>query len=152
MNQPLKPGVDYIGISTPFFCNDGKGQFLLHKRSKNCRDEHGRWDPGGGKLEFGITPEENVLREVREEYGCDGEIQEPVPPHSLVREWEGQRTHWLSIPFFVKVDPQKVRNNEPENIDELGWFPLHALPSPLHTGFARTLSQFPHLFEKYARL
>ncbi|HEY4495194.1 MAG TPA: hypothetical protein VI998_04000 [Patescibacteria group bacterium] len=31
----MKLGIDYIGISTPFYCNDGQGCFLLHKRSKN---------------------------------------------------------------------------------------------------------------------
>ncbi len=60
----LKPGVDYIGVTTSFYCNDGKGNFLLHKRSKNTRDENGRWDPGGGQLEFGEKPEKGVLREV----------------------------------------------------------------------------------------
>jgi len=27
-------GIDYIGITTPFYCNDGKGNFLFHKRSQ----------------------------------------------------------------------------------------------------------------------
>lgn len=30
----MEPGVDYIGISTPFYCNDGHGLFLLHKEVK----------------------------------------------------------------------------------------------------------------------
>ena len=60
----MKPGIDYIGITTPFYCNDGNSLFLLHKRSKNCRDEHGRWDPGSGQLEHGLTLEENVFKEI----------------------------------------------------------------------------------------
>jgi hypothetical protein len=31
------------------------------------------------------------------------------------------------------VDPTKVKNNEPEKIDEIGWFSLDKLPSPLHS-------------------
>lgn len=145
----MKPGIDYIGITTPFYCSDGKGLFLLHKRSKNCRDEHGRWDPGSGQLNFGCTPEENVLREVAEEYGCKGEIQEQLPIHSIFREWDGKKTHWLAIPFFVKVDPEKVKNNEPEKIDEIGWFSLDKLPKPLHTGFNFTFTNYREYFEKY---
>ena len=145
----MKPGVDYIGITTPFYCNDGDGLFLLHKRSKNCRDEHGRWDPGSGQLDFGCTPEENVLREVAEEYGCKGEIQEQLPVHSIFREWDGKKTHWLAIPFFVKVNPKEVKNNEPEKIDEIGWFPLNKLPEPLHTGFNFTFKNYQKYFEKY---
>ncbi len=147
----MKPGIDYIGISTPFYCNDGQGLFLFHKRSKNCRDEHGMWDPGSGQLDFGWTPEENALREVAEEYGCQGEIQGSVPPHSIFREQEGKKTHWLVIPFFVKVNPAEVKNNEPHKIDEIGWFPLDKLPTPLHTGFNFTFTTFRTHFDKYLR-
>jgi ADP-ribose pyrophosphatase YjhB (NUDIX family) len=41
----------------------------MHCRSKNCRDEQGCWDCGGGSMEFGETFEETVKREVEEEYG-----------------------------------------------------------------------------------
>ncbi|MCL5411182.1 MAG: NUDIX domain-containing protein [Patescibacteria group bacterium] len=147
----MKPGVDFIGISTPFYCNDGKGLFLFHKRSKNCRDEHGAWDVGSGKLEFGLTPEENVLKEVLEEYGCHGEIQEAFPVHSMFREWQGQKTHWIAIPFFIKINPAEVQINEPESMDEIGWFSLDALPDPLHTGFRYTFERYHQHFEKYWR-
>lgn len=142
-------GIDYIGISTPFFCNDGKGNFLFHKRSRNCRDENGRWDAGSGKLDFGVGLEENVLREVEEEYGCRGEIQERLPTHDIFREHNGVKTHWVVVPFFIKVNPKEVKNNEPEKIDELGWFKLDNLPQPLHTGFQFTLSHSQEYFEKY---
>lgn len=144
-------GLDYIGISTPFYCNDGKGNFLLHKRSAHCRDEQGRWDSGGGKLDFGVSVEENVLREIKEEYGCTGEIQERAPTHDIFRESGGVKTHWLAVPFFVKVNPAEVRINEPHKMDEIGWFRLDALPDPLHTAFQFTLASFPEYFKKYAQ-
>ncbi len=145
----MKPGIDYIGITTPFYCHNGNGLFLLHKRSENCRDEHGRWDSGSGKLEFGMTPEENVLKEVMEEYGCKGEIEEHLPAHSLFRQHEGKKTHWISIPFVIKVNPKEVKNNEPEKIVEIGWFSLDNLPQPLHTGFNFTLNAYKEHFDKY---
>jgi ADP-ribose pyrophosphatase len=143
----VKPGEDYIGISTPFYCNDGKGNFLFHKRSKNCRDEQGKWDPGGGKLEFGLTPEENVLKEVKEEYGCKGKIQKSIPPHTILRINNGKETHWIAFPFFIKVKKSEVKINEPEKIDELGWFRLNKLPKPLHTGFSWTFKHYPKYFK-----
>ncbi len=145
----MKTGIDYVGITTPFYCNDGKGNFLLHKRSRNCRDEHGRWDPGSGKLDFGVSLEENVLREVVEEYGCKGEIQECLPAHDIFREHNGIKTHWLAVPFFIKVNPKEVKNNEPEKIDEIGWFRLDNLPKPLHTGFQFSFTKFRENFDKY---
>lgn len=87
----IRAGIDYIGITTPFYCNDGKGKFLFHKRSKNCRDEQGAWDPGGGQLEFGQSLENSVLREVIEEYGCAGEIQGLLPAHSIFRTSNGKK-------------------------------------------------------------
>src|SRR3989344_6070645 len=145
----MKPGIDYTGISTPFYCHDGAGNFVLHKRSVKCRDEHGKWDCGGGQLHFGELPEEGVLREVSEEYGCAGEIEAQLPAHTVLREVDGVRTHWLAIPFVICVDPLKVRLNEPEYMDRLGWFRLDGLPSPLHTGLQRALEKFPEYFENY---
>lgn len=147
----MQVGVDFTGVTTPFYCTDGKGSFLLHKRSKNCRDEQGRWDLGSGRLGFGQDVEHSVLREVREEYGCNGKILEQFPAHSIHREHNGSKTHWLAIPFVVLVNPDEVRNNEPDKIDEIGWFTLDALPQPLHTGFQQTLKQYGHLLQKYSK-
>ncbi|HRN96721.1 MAG TPA: NUDIX hydrolase [Candidatus Levybacteria bacterium] len=147
--KDLIPGVDYIGITTPFYCNDGKGKFVMHKRSKNTRDEHGTWDFGGGKVEFGAQLEESVLREVFEEYGVKGKIQEQVPPHSIIRTHNGKETHWLAIPFFVKVNLKKVINNEPHKIDEIGFFTLDTLPTPIHSGVEKSMKKYSEFFAKY---
>ncbi|OGY56387.1 MAG: hypothetical protein A2119_02495 [Candidatus Colwellbacteria bacterium GWA2_46_10] len=146
----MKPGIDYVGITTPFYCHDGKGNFLLHKRSKQCRDEQGRWDAGSGQLEFGMTVEENVLKEVMEEYGCSGEIQEQLPAHPILREQNGKKTHWIAISSFILVDPKDVKNNEPHKIDEIGWFKLSDFPEPLHTGFQHSLNTYRNFFDKYS--
>jgi len=138
----MKPGVDFTGITTPFYCNDGKDKFLLHKRSVNCRDEHGAWDPGSGRLGFGETPEESVIREVQEEYGCSGKIQKHLPIHSLAREWKGKQTHWLVIPFLILVNPTEAKINEPDKMNEIGWFTLDNLPKPLHTGAQHFLANY----------
>ena len=61
-------GVDYPGVTVVFLCHDGKGNYLLGKRSKNCRDEQGRWDSGGGGLDLGSSVEETLKREIKEEY------------------------------------------------------------------------------------
>ena len=110
------------------------------------RDEYGTWDPGSGELEFGSSVKDNILREVKEEYGCDGEIQELLPAHSIFREMDGAQTHWIAIAAFVLVDPDQVELTEPDKFSELGWFTLDTLPSPLHQGFASTFEQFKATF------
>ena len=145
----MRIGFDYVGISTPFYCHDGNGNLLMHRRTKECRDEHERWDAGSGKLEFNLSLEENVLREVLEEYGCKGEIQEQLPAHNIFREWNGEKTHWLAVPFVVKVNPQEVTIGEPNKISEIGWFTIDQLPGPLHSGFAYTFNRYKDYFKKY---
>lgn len=148
MTEVLRPGFDYVGVSTPFYCHDSKGRLLLAKRTEQARDEHGRWDPGSGELALGSSVEANILREVREEYGCEGTIQYILPPHSIIRAMEGRETHWLALAAFVLVDPEQVKLMEPDKFSEFGWFTLDALPTPLHEGFRFTLSTFRDDFER----
>lgn len=147
----LKPGVDYTGVSISFYCHSNDGLFVLHKRSDKCRDEIGAWDFGGGKLEFGEDPIEGVLREVLEEYGVVGEIVEQLPAHSIVRDHLGAKTHWLTIPFLIKVDISKIVNADPEKIAEIEFFGLDNLPQPLHQGAQATLRKFEKHFERYLK-
>ena len=146
----MKVGVDYTGITTAFYCTDGAGRFLFNKRSKQSRDEQGTWDCGAGKLEFGLSLEENVLKEVREEYGCVGEILEQLPAHAVVREHAGERTHWVAIPFVVRVDPAEVKNNEPHKFDVVEWFTLDNLPTPLHSVVAKEIELYGPLLQKFS--
>lgn len=138
----MKKGEDYTGIAIVFFCHDGCGHYLLSKRSCNCRDEHGRWDPGGGGLEFNDTIEETVKREIREEYCTDVLSYEFLGYRDVHREHEGRTTHWIALDFKVLVDREKVRIGEPHKHEQLNWFSLENLPSPLH-------SQFEHCMELY---
>lgn len=136
----LKRGVDFIGVTCSFVCHDGDGRFLMHKRSKNCRDEQGRWDNGGGAHEFGHSLEDTVRREVKEEYGADALEVTFIKVYDAHRKLaDGTATHWVAVMFAVKVDPAQAKNNEPHKIDEIGWFTTGSLPSPLHSQSKHTL-------------
>ena len=49
------------------------------------------------------------------------------------------KTHWIALDFLVKVDRLKAKNGEPRKIDEIGWFTLGNLPSPLQSQTSVTL-------------
>jgi ADP-ribose pyrophosphatase YjhB (NUDIX family) len=151
MVRNLEPGIDYIGISTPFYCNDGKGNFLLHRRSEKARDEQGKWDFGGGQLDLGEEVQKGVLREVREEWGVNGIIQEQLETHSIFRVQHGKKTHWLAIPFFIKVNIRKAKIMELGKFSEMGIFPLKNLPKPLHSGVKYTMKRYSKNFKKYRK-
>lgn len=129
----LKRGVDHIGVGCIFFCHDGRGNVLFHRRSQSCRDEQGRWDSGGGCMEFGETFEETVRREIKEEYGVEPITIERAGVKNVLREHDGRQTHWVMTLFIALVDPSSVTIGEPEKMDEIGWFALDALPKPLHS-------------------
>ncbi len=58
------------------------------------------------------------------------------------REHDGRKTHWIALDFKVLVDRSKAKNGEPHKLDEVAWFTLDDLPSPLH-------SQFPNFLRLY---
>jgi 8-oxo-dGTP diphosphatase len=129
-------GVSFTGITTIFFCYDDKGRLFLSKRSKNTRDERGRWEPGGGGLKHGQTLEQNVRREIKEEYGVEPVRLDFLGYRDVFRELDdGTSTHWLAMDFAAKVDPNKLQIQELHMVDDSGWFTLDKLPSPLHSQF-----------------
>ena len=129
----LRKGVDFIGVTCVFYCHDGHGNLLMHKRSKNCRDEQGRWDPGSGSMEFGETFLQTAKREIQEEYGVIPKNLKLWAVNNALR-WHGKtRTHWIAALFTAEVDPRKAKIGEPEKMDDIGWFPIDKLPRPLHS-------------------
>lgn len=138
----MQKGADYTGVSVVYFCHDGKKNFIMAKRGQNCRDEQGKWDIGGGGVEFGVPIEENLRNEIREEYGTDVLNFEFLGFRDVHREQNGKKTHWVALDFKVLVDKEKAKNGEPHKFDAVEWFTLDTLPSPLH-------SQLPAFLKKY---
>jgi len=138
----MKKGEDFTGVSIIYFCHDGDGNFLFNKRNNNCRDEHGNWDCGGGGLEFGDTIENTLRKEIKEEYCTDVLECEFLGYRDVHRERTGIKNHWVALDFKVKVDRDKVKNGEPHKFDEIGWFRLDSLPSPIHSQIPNALSLY----------
>ena len=59
---------------------NSNGNILLSKRHQpEIPNIHGKWNLLGGKLEFGETPEQALVREVKEESGLDIEVIKVIP-------------------------------------------------------------------------
>lgn len=136
----MKKGIDYIGVTVCFYCHDGHGNLLLQKRSKNCRDEQGAWDCGGGSMNFGETFEETVRREICEEYCCAPEKLNFAGVQNVIRTNGSTKSHWIALIFVALLDAEVVKIGDQDKMEEIGWFRLNALPSPLH-------SMYLHHFE-----
>ena len=139
----MKKGVDHTGITIVYFCHDGNGNFVMSKRGNHARDEQGRWDIGGGGLEFLDTVENTIRKEIAEEYCTDVIDFEFLGYRDVHREHDGYPTHWIALDFKVLVDPAKVRNGEPHKFDAVEWFTLQTVPENIH-------SQLPKFLDAYA--
>lgn len=131
----LRRGIDYIGVTVNFLVHDGNGKILLHKRSQNCRDEQGRWDIGGGAVEFGETLDDAVRRELKEELCVEPIELVAAQYYDAHRMNDGEQTHWIAITYIARVNPDDVKIGEPHKIDDIGWFTKDSLPTPRHSMF-----------------
>lgn len=138
----MKKGEDFTGVTIVFFCHDGAGNYLMAKRTANSRDEYGKWDPGGGALEFNDTVENTLHEEIKEEYGTDVISYEFMGYRDVHREHDGKPTHWIALDFKVLVDPKQAFNAEPHKHEAIGWFKLDALPDPVHSQLVGTIQKY----------
>lgn len=141
--KPIK-GIHFTGISVVFLCHDGNGNIVMNRRSINARDEHGKWDIGGGGLKFGETIEACLAREIKEEYCADIIHYEFLGYRDVHRIHEGKPTHWIALDFIVQLDPSAVAIGDPIKMDEIAWFTLDSLPSDTERH-----SQAPAFWNKY---
>ncbi|MEU8889784.1 (deoxy)nucleoside triphosphate pyrophosphohydrolase [Streptomyces sp. NPDC048442] len=91
-------------------CHDGR---LLAARRSAPPELAGRWELPGGKLEPGETPEQALVRELREELGVEAEPVERIPG-----EWQ------LPRGYVLQVWTARLLSGEPrplEDHDELRW-------------------------------
>jgi len=123
----MKIGEDFVGVSLVYFCHDGQGNFIMAKRSRQARDEQGRWDIGAGALEWGMTVDDNLRKEIMEEYSTPVLGHEFLGYRDVRRSEADWQSHWIALDFKVLVDRTQVKIGEPHKFDELDWFTLETV-------------------------
>jgi 8-oxo-dGTP diphosphatase len=110
-------------------------KILLGKRhpdpEKASSDLHGEgtWTMPGGKLEFGESPDDCVIRETLEESGI--EIKKENLKLISVSNEVMPDMHYVTIGFLCEHFSGDAKVMEPEKITEWKWFPINNLPKPL---------------------
>ena len=104
----------------------------------------GQWILPGGGLDFGEDPAHGVLRELAEETGLSGEVEDLVSILSGVFEpgqtRSGHRVHAVGILYRVRITGGDLRDEVDESTDTAAWVPfgdLDALRSTDLLGWAR---------------
>ena len=93
----------FVAVKALLFDQD---KLLLVKRSDKARGEHHYWELPGGRMEFGESPEEALLRELAEETGLSAKILCPLQTWNFFRE---ETTQIVGVTFLCKATTNKVR-------------------------------------------
>lgn len=138
----MKRGVDYTGVNIAFYCHDGEGNYLFHRRAGKARDAHGTWSCGAGGVKFNEPLLDALNRELQEEFASTSLKTEFLGWGEIFRKEEGVPMHWIVFRYRVLVDRGKVINNEPEKHEELGWFKIEDIPRPIHPVVAEEIEEY----------
>ncbi|MDR1691630.1 MAG: NUDIX domain-containing protein [Rickettsiales bacterium] len=112
---------------------NGENQLLLGLRNSNKEkadselNGEGTWTMPGGKLDFGETPFQGAVREMKEETNLNLKNAEIIS----VTSDKGETSHFVTIGFLANDFDGEVKTMEPEEIVEWKWFDLDKLPANL---------------------
>lgn len=118
----MKEGVDYVGVGVGAAIINQDRKLFLALRGQACRNERGKWETPGGKLEFGDTMEGTIVREMLEEYGFTVEVVDQL--HAYDHIIKDERQHWVAVSYICRIKQGEPVIMETEKCAEIGWFTL----------------------------
>lgn len=98
-----------------------QGEILCALRSLKMSHPN-LWEFPGGKIEEGESPEESLIREIKEELGCMVEVYELIK--DVVHEYPNIIVHLLTYKTKIVEGTPTAKEHA-----ELKWMPLEELPS-----------------------
>jgi 8-oxo-dGTP diphosphatase len=114
-------------------CTDEGGRILLARLSA-IEVDVGAWTLPGGGIEFGEHPDDAVIRELEEETGLVGEIEELAGVFSHVYRRSpaagGADLHFLGILYHCRLVGGALRDEVGGTTDTSRWFSRDELGAP----------------------
>ncbi|HCT64237.1 MAG TPA: DNA mismatch repair protein MutT [Lachnospiraceae bacterium] len=90
---------------------------ILKKVKANGEKLDSKWDLPGGKVEFGETLEEALIREVKEETGCNASI---IKPYKFWTFYPSDNVQIVGTTFFCRLTDE-CRIQLSEEHSEFAW-------------------------------
>jgi 8-oxo-dGTP diphosphatase len=85
-----------LGVAVKAIIRDGAGRLLLIRRARESATDPGAWDLAGGKLDYGETVIDALVREAHEETGLAVDVGRPVHISHFTKE-----PFWVTCITFV---------------------------------------------------
>ena len=97
-------------------------QVLLHQRSLESRGQPGKWENAGGEIDEGETPDQAIIREIKEELGVEFIIDKVI--YDDVFDSGEDKWHVFIYGGSIKGTPRVMI---PEETIDVKWFKLAEL-------------------------
>lgn len=104
---------------------DDTDKILFVRRNRAWHKEaHGKWEFPGGKIDFGETLEEAVIREIKEESGYTAKIVQLLPK-VLSKKWvfENEESQQILICYVCKLVSGELTLGD-HGVSEINWFSI----------------------------
>jgi 8-oxo-dGTP diphosphatase len=99
-----------------------RGRILLCRISDALPESVGKWTLPGGGLDFGESPQDAAVREVREETGLEVDVMGIETVDSQVYEFGGERLHIIRHVYRAHVTGGELRSETEGSTDIAQWF------------------------------
>lgn len=109
-------------LVTAAIVHDGQ-RLLIAQRRMDSKNEGGKWEFPGGKVEFCECPESCLVREIKEELDVEIEIERLFNVVSHVFEVDGLHRHIVLLCYVAKIKSQNGVQAIPKAIEvaEVRW-------------------------------
>jgi 8-oxo-dGTP diphosphatase len=113
-----------VTVDVAIVTREPKPRVLLIRRKQ--APFAGSWAIPGGFIDMEETLEESARRELREETGVETADLEQM--YTFGDPGRDPRGRTVTVAYLARVNPDEVRPVAADDADEVGWFPLDALP------------------------
>ncbi len=139
------PNCGYVHYRNPLpsvgiIAYDDERRFVLIKRGRE--PQKGMWAPPSGFIEEGEDPEDTVLRELEEETGLRGEVEELL---GVYRNNTGVYGDVLVITYLTRIVGGSLKPGD--DADEAGFFRYDELPDIPFRCFRESLKKAIEILE-----